>query len=100
MQKENLKMSKSTTLSIIFLILFIILLIILPIVFFSISCILIIGDTRNSIIIGIILTSHLLYLLPVLPQRKLNKKIFVSEIIITIIMFIISLIFSIQLCIM
>ena len=92
MCKKSMKISKSTTLSIIFLVLFLILLIILPMAFFYIMCILIIAGVPNLIIEGIILHAHLLYLLLAIPQWKLNRKIFIFEVIVTIIMFICTLI--------
>jgi hypothetical protein len=91
MCKKNIKISKSTTRSIIYLVLFLILLIVLPIAFFYITVMLIFVNVPIFIIKGIILYAHSLYILPVLPQWKLNKKIFIFETIIVIIYYIVCI---------
>lgn len=54
--------------------------------FFYILCILIIAGVPILIIEVMNLNAHLLYLLPAIPQWKLNRKIFKFEVVITIIM--------------
>ncbi|MCI1958002.1 MAG: hypothetical protein LKJ25_00055 [Clostridia bacterium] len=94
MYEDDNPKSKRTH-SIIYLVLFLILLILLPIVFFFIACALVAAEIPILVIKGVILYSHFLYLVPAIPQRGLNKKIFIFEIILTIIMFIITLIICI-----
>jgi len=87
-----MKITKSTIYSIICLVLFLILLIILPIIFIYGFGILIIAGVPLLIIKVMILNAHVLYLLPAIPQWKLNRKIFKFEMVIIIIMFIYTLI--------
>jgi hypothetical protein len=91
MCKKNIKISKNTIISIICLVIFLILLIVLPIAFFYITVMLIFVNAPIFIIKGIILYAHSLYILPVLPQWKLNKKIFIFETIIVIIYYIVCI---------
>lgn len=88
MCENNKSKSKHTTLSAVYLIIFIIFLIILPYVFsFVFLMSPFIGFSLSTTMV-LILFAHLIFLVPILPQRKLNKKIFIFELGITAIFFI------------